>query len=129
MTCLSPVSPPILLGILLGKMEKKLTKSPASNYRGFGAVRLRIPAGSRWNSGLQSASLAFVLKCSIAKRESLFKFCCASKILVLWSQMDVMYFTRHVVSWHASTCQSLIGSYRLLDGNTLTRGTLTRGSY
>ena len=57
------------------------------------------------------------------------KFCSSFlKILVLWSQMDVMYFTRHVVAWHA-TCQSPIGSYRLLGGNILTRGTLTRGSY
>ena len=42
--------------------------------------------------------------------------------------MDVMYFTRHVVAWHA-TCQSPIGSYRLLGGNMLTRGILTRGIF
>jgi hypothetical protein len=42
--------------------------------------------------------------------------------------MDVMYFTRHVVAWHA-TCQSPIGSYCLLGGNMLTRGTLTRGRF
>jgi hypothetical protein len=47
------------------------------------------------------------------------------KILFLWSQMDVMYFTRHVVAWHA-TCQSPIG---LLGGNMLTRGILTRGIF
>ena len=39
--------------------------------------------------------------------------------------MDVMYLTRHVVAGHA-TCQSPIGSYRLLGGNMLTRGKLTR---
>jgi hypothetical protein len=42
--------------------------------------------------------------------------------------MDVMYFTRHVVAWHAM-CQSPIGSYRLLGGNMLTRGILTRGIF
>jgi hypothetical protein len=42
--------------------------------------------------------------------------------------MDVMYFTRHVVAWHA-TCQSPIGSYHLLGGNMLTRGILTRGTF
>ena len=40
--------------------------------------------------------------------------------LYMWSQMDVIYFTRHVVAWHA-TCQSPIGSYRLLGGNMLPR--------
>jgi hypothetical protein len=39
-----------------------------------------------------------------------------------------MYFTRHVVAWHA-TCQSPIGSYRLLGGDMLTRGILTRGIF
>jgi hypothetical protein len=42
---------------------------------------LRIPAGSRWNIGLKSASFAFVVKCLIAKRET---------FLFLWSQMDVI---------------------------------------
>jgi hypothetical protein len=42
--------------------------------------------------------------------------------------MDVMYFTRHVVAWYAA-CQSPIGSYRLLGGNMLTRGILTRGMF
>jgi hypothetical protein len=83
---------------------------------------LRIPAGSRWNIGLKSASFAFVVKCSIAKRETFLR------ILFLWSRMDVMYFTRRVVAWHA-TCQSPIGSYRLLGGNMLTRGILTRGIF
>jgi hypothetical protein len=41
--------------------------------------------------------------------------------------MDVMYLTRHVVG-HA-TCQSPIGSYRLLGGNMLTRGILTCGMF
>ena len=50
------------------------------------------------------------------------------RILFLWSRMDVMYFTRHVVAWHA-TCQSPIGSYRLLGGNMLTSGILTRGIF
>jgi hypothetical protein len=31
---------------------------------------LRIPAGSRWNNGLKSTNFAFVVKCSIAKRET-----------------------------------------------------------
>ena len=37
---------------------------------------LGIPAGSRWNIGLKSASFAFVVKCSIAKREILLNFFC-----------------------------------------------------
>jgi hypothetical protein len=41
---------------------------------------------------------------------------------------DVMYFTRHVVAWHA-TCALPIGSYRLLGGNMLTRGISTRGIF
>ena len=82
---------------------------------------LRIPAGSRWNIGLKSARFAFVVKCSIAKRETFLQ------ILFLWSQIDILYFTRHDVAWRA-TCQSLIGLYRLLGGNMLTRGTLTRGT-
>jgi hypothetical protein len=45
---------------------------------------LRIPAGSRWNIGMKSASFAFVVKCSIAKRETFLQ------ILFLWSQMDVI---------------------------------------
>ena len=46
----------------------------------------------------------------------------------MWSRMDVMYLTRHVVAGHA-TCQSPIGAYRLLGGNVLTRGILTRGIF
>jgi hypothetical protein len=34
--------------------------------------------------------------------------------------MDILYFTRHVVLWHA-TWQSPIGSYPILGGNLLTR--------
>jgi hypothetical protein len=45
---------------------------------------LGIPAGSRWNIGLKSASFAFVVKCSIAKRETFLQ------ILFLWSRMDVI---------------------------------------
>ena len=37
-------------------------------------LQLRIPAGSAWNIGLKSAGFAFVVKCSIAKREILFNF-------------------------------------------------------
>jgi hypothetical protein len=46
----------------------------------------------------------------------------------MWSRMDVMNFTRHVVAWHAR-CQSPIGSYRLLGGNMLTRGIFTSGIF
>jgi hypothetical protein len=61
----------------------------------------------------------------IAKREIMLTFL---QILFLWSRMDIMYFTRHVVAGHA-TCQSPICSYRLLGGNMLTRGILTRGIF
>jgi hypothetical protein len=48
------------------------------------------------------------------------KFCSNFlQILFLWSRMDAMYFTR----------QSPIGSYRLLGGNMLIRGILTRGIF
>jgi hypothetical protein len=72
---------------------------------------------------LKSAGFAFVVKCSIAKRKISLNF---FEDFVMWSQMDIMYFTRHVVAWHA-TCQSPVGLYRLLGGNMLTRGILTHG--
>jgi hypothetical protein len=37
-------------------------------------LQLGIPAGSPWNIGMKSAGFAFVLECSIAKREFLLDF-------------------------------------------------------
>jgi hypothetical protein len=71
-------------------------------------------------------SFAFDLKCLIAKRETLLKFFANFGYVV--TNGSIMYCTRHVVAWRA-TCQSPIGSYRLLSGNVLTRGTLARGSH
>jgi hypothetical protein len=91
-------------------------------------LQLRIPAGSPWNIGLKSASFAFVLKCSIAKREILFNFfedfvfvvtngcyifytsCCSLACHVSIADWFIPFIGRaYVDMWHIDTWHILIG--------------------
>ena len=62
---------------------------------------LRIPAGSRWNIGLKSASFAFVVKCSIAKREIMLNFF-ADFFSVVTNGYYVFYTSRCSLACHVS---------------------------